>query len=330
MNDNQLKSINGQISKNSLSLQLQTLQANGVIAFCFGEYRNGYENYDRQQFYAPFYIEFQNGEGWLLFSSNSIRNDRMNNQQWNSLHLKKIASNISRAYLVIPDEILNNAAEKRNAENYQKKITGKMYSTIEDVCYQTEIINMIIEHSRQIALKTVNLPNDVISYSVEEEKGEIMMAAENIYIYGSIPVDLPNTKREQLMSEKLELVLMYAIQPLARQKAEVAGKIAIGIKESMLKEEQIASYKGVKYLLFHYWSNPKAYQLTKQPLMVEPDDVPSDYLVRMENDAVRFLLLEYNPYSPSDLGDVDILKTQRRGEIRYLPFVTTIESITKY
>ena len=143
MNDNQIKSINGQINKNSLSLQLQTLQANGVIAFCSMEYRNGYAEYDTKQFYAPFYIEFQNGEGWLLFSSSSIRNDRMNNQQWNSLHLKKIAPNISRAYLVIPDDISQNPKEKTIAENYQKKITGKMYSAIEDVCYQSELISLV-------------------------------------------------------------------------------------------------------------------------------------------------------------------------------------------
>ena len=60
---------------------------------------------------------------------------------------------------------------------------------------------------------------------------------------------------------------------------------------------------------------------------MEPDNVPLDYLKRLEKDAVKYLLLEYNPQSPSDLGHVDILKTQRRGEIRYLPFVTTVESI---
>ena len=153
MNDNQIKSINGQISKNSLSLQLQTLQANRVIAFCSMEYRNGYAEYDTKQFYAPFYIEFQNGEGWLLFSSSSIRNDRMNNQQWNSLHLKKIAQNISRAYLVIPDNISQNPKEKTIAENYQKKITGKMYSAIEDVCYQSELISLIEEHALKLDAK---------------------------------------------------------------------------------------------------------------------------------------------------------------------------------
>ena len=148
MNDNQLKSINGQISKNSLSTQLQTLQSNGTIAFCSMEYRNGYAEYDTKQFYAPFYIEFHNGEGWLLFSTSSIRNDRMNNQQWNSLHLKKIVKNIKRAYLVVPDEISQNPKEKITAENYQKKITGNMYSAIEDVCYQSEVIGLIEEHAR--------------------------------------------------------------------------------------------------------------------------------------------------------------------------------------
>ena len=61
--------------------------------------------------------------------------------------------------------------------------------------------------------------------------------------------------------------------------------------------------------------------------MVDKNAVPSDYLIRMEKDAVKYLLLDYNPQKVADLGNVNILKTQRRGEIRYLPFVTTLESI---
>ena len=79
--------------------------------------------------------------------------------------------------------------------------------------------------------------------------------------------------------------------------------------------------------MFHYWSNPKAYQLTKEPLLVNKDEVPSEYLIRMEKSAVKYLLLDYNPQQSADLGNVNIMKTQRRGEIRYLPFVTTLESI---
>lgn len=79
--------------------------------------------------------------------------------------------------------------------------------------------------------------------------------------------------------------------------------------------------------MFHYWSNPKAYQLTKEPVLVNRDNVPSEYLIRLEKDAVKYLLLDYNPCQSVDLDNLNILKTQRRGEIRYLPFVTTLDSI---
>ena len=153
------------------------------------------------------------------------------------------------------------------------------------------------------------------------------MAAEDIFIYGSIPVDLPYTNRKELANGNLDLVLMYAIGSNARQKTEAAGKIALGIKEGILKDEQMAAYKSIKYLMFHYWSNPKAYLLIKEPELVGKDEVPSEYLIRMEKDAVKYLLLDYDPQQSADLGSVNILKTQRRGEIRYIPFVTTLESI---
>lgn len=137
------------LNKANLTDRLKELQESGVIKFCTKEYRNGYDGFDKRQFYAPFYIEFLNGEGWLLFTSNSIRSDRMNNQQWSSLHLKKISSNITRSYLVIPDEISLNEREASIAKAYQKKITTTMYSTIEDVCYQCEIIQMIKNHAIQ-------------------------------------------------------------------------------------------------------------------------------------------------------------------------------------
>jgi type I restriction enzyme R subunit len=164
-------------------------------------------------------------------------------------------------------------------------------------------------------------------YAPMDEETGLMIAAEDIFIYGSIPVDLPDTKRTELIAEKLGLILMYAIGSGARNKTETAGKIALGIKETVLKDEQMAAYKSLKYLMFHYWSTPKAYKLISEPMFVDKDAVPEDYLIRLEKDAVKFLLLEYNPLQSVDLGNINILKTQRRGEIRYLPFVTTLESI---
>lgn len=167
----------------------------------------------------------------------------------------------------------------------------------------------------------------ILYRSAEEE--QLPMAAEDIFIYGSIPVHLPKTNRSDLLANKLDLVLMYAIGTAARKKTEAAGKIALGIKEEMLSDEQMAAYQSAKYLLFHYWSNPKCFTLLKQPVLVEPKDVPDDYLVRMPKGAVKFLLLEYNPREVEPMGNIDLSKTQRHGVIKYLPFVTTIESITE-
>ena len=199
--------------------------------------------------------------------------------------------------------------------------------------YTPEVFREVMEQvenfkeNEDVDYNEVKTTSVVPMYAPIEEDGEMMVAAEDIFIYGSIPVDLPNTKREELTNGKLDLVLMYAIGSGARQKTETAGKIALGIKEGMLKDEQMIAYKSIKYLMFHYWSNPKAYQLTKEPVLVDRGAVPSEYLIRMERDAVKYLLLNYNPQQSADLGNANILKTQRRGEIRYLPFVTTIESI---
>lgn len=62
-------------------------------------------------------------------------------------------------------------------------------------------------------------------------------------------------------------------------------------------------------------------------VLVGREAVPSDFLLRLENDTVKFLLLDYNPMQPVDFSNINIPQTQRRGSIRYLPFVTTLENI---
>lgn len=266
MNDNKLKSINGQISKNTLSTQLQMLQANGIISFCSMEYRNGYAEYDPKQFYAPFYIEFQNGEGWLLFSSSSIRNDRMNNQQWNSLHLKRIAENIKRAYLVIPDEISQNRKERNIAENYQKKITGKMYSAIEDVCYQSELIDLIESHARDLSS---TLPEKIISMQPREYSNIAAEAGFDSLLVGCYRNDehlhwiLSNMcynirlnkrgaiKLTYLVSQATKLLLYSQTNHKKYKYFNLSGRIEKVDTERMVELEYPGYKEGREYLLYH-------------------------------------------------------------------------------
>lgn len=156
-----------------------------------------------------------------------------------------------------------------------------------------------------------------------------MMVAEDIYIPGSLEVRLRNTKRDDLLAGTLDLVLMYAIGPAARKKTESSGKIALGIKEDHLSPEAIKAFESVKYIMFHYWKNSEAkpFELTKSIRLVSKSEIPDNYLPRQEKDAKLYLLIEYDSRHPVYIGDFDILKAQRKGSDRYIPFVCKVDNI---
>lgn len=163
----------------------------------------------------------------------------------------------------------------------------------------------------------------------ENENDAPMMVAEDIIIPGSLEVRLRNTKKEELLGGDLDLVLMYAISPVARKKTESAGKIALGIKEEQLVQETVKALESVRYIMFHYWKNCEArpFKLTAPTRIVNKQDIPDGFLVRQEKDAKQYLLIEYNPSAPAELGEYDVLKTQRKGSNRYIPFVCKVENL---
>lgn len=127
--------------------------------------------------------------------------------------------------------------------------------------------------------------------------------------------------------EKPKTVLMYAIVNRARKKTEAAGRIAIGVDNidfSTFKIEDIG------HIMFHYWNKESAvpHKLTKKPVIVDRDNVPEDYLIRMDKKSAQFLLLEYSPEEVSNIGEFNIMQVQQRGARRYLPFVTTVDNLS--
>ena len=66
----------------------------------------------------------------------------------------------------------------------------------------------------------------------------------------------------------------------------------------------------------------------RQPAsIVDASSIPEGYLMRQTKNAKKYLLLSYNPSSCTFMQGKDILKIQRKGSRRYLPFVTSIESM---
>ena len=156
-----------------------------------------------------------------------------------------------------------------------------------------------------------------------------MRVAEDIIIPGSLEVRLRNTKKEELLAGNLDLILMYAIGPSARHKTESACRIALGIKEENLSIEAVKAFESVHYIMFHYWKNSEAtpFELTAPARLVNKQDIPEGFLIRQEKDAKQYLLIEYNSELPFNLGEYDILKVQRKGNCRYLPFVCNMDNI---
>ena len=131
---------------------------------------------------------------------------------------------------------------------------------------------------------------------------------------------------EDVSAATYDDVLMYAIGEAPRKKTEPTGKLAIGIKDGALDSVNI---NNIGYIMFHYWNNEKAtpYKLLSTPRLVCKQNIPSGYMLRMGNGADEFVLLEYEPNKPAEIDNYDIKKVMRKGKGRYLPFVTTLESI---
>ena len=121
-------------------------------------------------------------------------------------------------------------------------------------------------------------------------------------------------------------VFMYAVNMATRKKTESVGKLALGMKEGELDDLMLSK---IGYIMFHYWNNQEAtaYRITNSPRIVSKQDIPDGYLLRLATNVQKYLLLEYVPGKPADIGAFDIMKVQRKGKGRYMPFVTQLDNI---
>lgn len=141
--DNANKNEHGANGITSLEQMIDSLKAKDYIVASQKRYRIADPNYEEEQFYFQFLIEFQDHEQWILHHTTSIR-DRITEQQWHSEHIKRLNAYVKKAYVVVPDSL--DSKEKVNADNYNDKIVGKrIYSALDGVI-PFESIYRMIEH----------------------------------------------------------------------------------------------------------------------------------------------------------------------------------------
>ncbi len=102
--------------------------------------RKGFKN--TKQFYAPFLIAFDDKTEWVLFTTTSMRTDRIKGQQWDALNLKEIDDHISHVYLVYPDEVSDKDRAEFVRQN-RKYENNTEYSIIEAIVSQEQVSTMI-------------------------------------------------------------------------------------------------------------------------------------------------------------------------------------------
>lgn len=176
------------------------------------------------------------------------------------------------------------------------------------------------------------------TYAVYRRKIQDIMKAEDTQTdifsccepepFEELPFNIDSMVNKVHLKTEKNKVYMYAIGATSRSKTEPVGKLAIGIKDSGLDNILISD---IGYIMFHYWNNEKAtpYKLLNTPRIVDKQDIPDGYMLRITKDANRFLLIEYDPSKPAKIKKYDISKVQRKGKERYLPFVTSLDSINR-
>lgn len=132
MQENKDKHEHGGNAKDALKNLLIEMKDNDFIC----DYEVDYAIHDseypkKNQFKAPFRIEFQDDEEWILFSTTSIR-DRMKEQEWDTANIKRLNEYIKKAYVVVPDGA--KADELKKASKYNEEIEQqKRYSVLDGV-----------------------------------------------------------------------------------------------------------------------------------------------------------------------------------------------------
>lgn len=127
--DNREKARNGMDARLALSEVLRDLMERGAIVSHNANPTYGYEGYDNAQFKADDEIVLANGSRCVLYSTSSIRSDRVKGQQWDAFNIKQIEPGIHYAFIVVPDE-----SAVAGSFSFRERIrSGDLFSAIDDI-----------------------------------------------------------------------------------------------------------------------------------------------------------------------------------------------------
>ncbi len=174
---NKSKSIRGRNAFSNLNELLKLCINNKYIKTYETNYRSGYIQFNPKQFHAQFKIVFFNDKKWLLYSTTSLRTDRVKGLQWDSYHIQKIQKDISKCIIVYPDSI--NSTERHKFIKQNIKYTQKKeFSSINYVISQSELYQLIEEYA--LKGKSKGHKYDLKGKNFENHVAAILFNSDNL------------------------------------------------------------------------------------------------------------------------------------------------------
>ena len=172
------KQQHGSSAQNGIEALLNSAKGMDLIVEYKKNYRNGYLEYgNKKQFYAPFAIQFCNGEKWILYSTTSARTDRIKGNLWDAYHLKKIDSSISMALLVYADS-LSVKLKKEFITQDAKYQERKEYTSIDKIVSQNVLFKMI--EKKALADQNAGFVNDKRGINFEMLVASVLSHEDNL------------------------------------------------------------------------------------------------------------------------------------------------------
>lgn len=175
---------NGEKSKHGINLQNSLedtpvqLKYKNYIKDYKKVYKIGQQGYaNTTQFYAPFHISFLNNEEWILFTTTSLRTNRVKGQQWDTYNIKNINKNIVKALLIYPDGI-SEKEEKEFQKQQSKYKNKKEVSYIDDIMSHEQFYSLI--ESIALSTLTVGKQKDIQGKNFEMRVADILSDENNL------------------------------------------------------------------------------------------------------------------------------------------------------
>ena len=172
--DNQEKALHGWGARKSLANAIDDLKGHGAITEAIARPRYGYVDYSSNQFGGTEVVSLADGSKLLLFSTNSVRTDRVKEQQWDAFNIKAIDSTIESAWIVVPDE-----DARRGSESFIGRLRGgHFFTAIDDIVTVEEFYEKVM--SRFGETMSIGSKNDMEGRSFEQLFATIMGTADNL------------------------------------------------------------------------------------------------------------------------------------------------------